>query len=82
AQAIRRRCQVYCGAVNHYLFSIGIMHLCEKICGIKLSERLKAVIEPKLGITFQSKETVIELNGCMIQVFVGAIGLSVSKQTR
>ena len=53
-----------------------------KICGIKSSERLKAVFEPKLGITFQTKETVIELNGCMIQVFVGAIALSVSKQTR
>jgi hypothetical protein len=39
-----------------------------KICGIKLSERLKAVIEPKLGITFQSKETVIELNGGLIEV--------------
>ena len=53
-----------------------------KICGIKFSEKLNAVIEPKLGITFQSKETVIELNGCLIEVFVGAIGLSVSKQTR
>ena len=53
-----------------------------KICGIKLSERLKAIFEPKLEITFQSKETVIELNGCLMEVFVGAIGLSVSKQTR
>jgi hypothetical protein len=49
---------------------------------IKLIKRLKGIFEPKLGITFQSKETVIDLNGCMIEVFVGAIGLSVSKQTR
>ena len=31
--------------------------------GIKLIKRLKAMFERKLGVTFQTKETVIELNG-------------------
>jgi hypothetical protein len=31
---------------------------------IKLIKRMKGLFEPKLGITFDSKETVIELNGC------------------
>ena len=30
---------------------------------IKLIKRLKAIFEPKLGIIFDSKETVLELNG-------------------
>jgi hypothetical protein len=54
----------------------------ENLLGIKLIERLKTIFKPNLGITFQSKETVIDLNGCLIEVLVGAIGLSVSKQTR
>lgn len=36
---------------------------------IKLIKRLKGIFEPKLGITFQSKETVIDLNGCMIEAY-------------
>jgi hypothetical protein len=33
---------------------------------IKLIKRMKALFEEKLGITFVSKETVLELNGCSI----------------
>ena len=33
---------------------------------IKLVRRMKAIFEPKLGITFDSKETVLNLNGCEI----------------
>jgi hypothetical protein len=36
---------------------------------VKLIPRLKAIFEPKLGITFDSKETVLELNGCTIEAF-------------
>ena len=36
---------------------------------IKLIKRMKALFEPKLGITFSSKETVLELNGCTIEAF-------------
>ncbi len=36
---------------------------------IKLVRRMKAIFEPKLGITFDSKETVLELNGCVIESF-------------
>ena len=36
---------------------------------IKLIKRLKGIFEPKLGITFQNKETVLELNGCMIEAY-------------
>jgi hypothetical protein len=36
---------------------------------IKLIRRLKAIFEPKLGITFQSKETVVGLNGCTIEAY-------------
>lgn len=36
---------------------------------IKLIRRLKAIFEPKLNVTFESKETVIELNGCMIEAY-------------
>jgi hypothetical protein len=31
---------------------------------IKLIRRLKSIFERKLGLTFQNKETVLELNGC------------------
>ena len=36
---------------------------------IKLMKRLKAIFEPKLGIIFQNKETVLELNGCTLESF-------------
>ncbi|HEU4448216.1 MAG TPA: hypothetical protein VFR94_26335 [Nitrososphaeraceae archaeon] len=36
---------------------------------IKLIERIKNLFEEKLGITFDSKETVLELNGCVIEAF-------------
>ena len=36
---------------------------------IKLIKRMKGLFEPKLGITFASKETVLELNGCSIESY-------------
>jgi hypothetical protein len=36
---------------------------------IKLIKRLKEIFEPKLGIRFTNKETVLELNGCTIEAF-------------
>jgi hypothetical protein len=36
---------------------------------IKLIKRMKTLFEEKLGITFDSKETVLELNGCTIEAF-------------
>ena len=36
---------------------------------IKLMKRLKAIFEPRLNITFNDKETVLELNGCVIESF-------------
>src|SRR5262245_22873533 len=36
---------------------------------IKLIKRLKGIFEPKLGITFDTKETVVELNGCSIEAY-------------
>ncbi|MFL6399837.1 MAG: DEAD/DEAH box helicase family protein, partial [Nitrososphaeraceae archaeon] len=36
---------------------------------IKLIKRMKALFEPKLGVTFDSKETVLELNGCTIEAY-------------
>jgi late competence protein required for DNA uptake (superfamily II DNA/RNA helicase) len=36
---------------------------------IKLIKRMKALFEPKLGITFDSKETLLELNGCIIEAY-------------
>jgi hypothetical protein len=36
---------------------------------IKLIKRMKALFEPKLHITFDSKETVLELNGCSIEAY-------------
>ena len=35
----------------------------------KLIKRLKAIFESKLGVIFQNKETVLELNGCRIEEF-------------
>ena len=35
---------------------------------IKLIKRMKALFKP-LGITFDSKETVLELNGCSIEAY-------------
>jgi hypothetical protein len=36
---------------------------------IKLIKRMKALFEPKLHLTFDSKETVLELNGCSIEAY-------------
>jgi hypothetical protein len=36
---------------------------------IKLIKRMKTLFEEKLGLTFDSKETVLELNGCTIEAF-------------
>jgi hypothetical protein len=36
---------------------------------IKLIKRMKALFEPKLHVTFDSKETVLELNGCTIEAY-------------
>ncbi len=36
---------------------------------IKLIKRLKGIFESKLGLYFQNKETVLELNGCTIEAF-------------
>jgi hypothetical protein len=36
---------------------------------IKLIKRMKALFELKLGITFDSKETVLDLNGCRIEAY-------------
>ena len=36
---------------------------------MKLVRRMKAIFEPKLGITFDSKETVFNLNGCEISAY-------------
>jgi hypothetical protein len=30
---------------------------------------MKGLFEPKLGVTFDSKETVLELNGCTIEAY-------------
>ena len=35
----------------------------------KLIKRLKAIFSSKLGIYFTNKETVLELNGCMIEAY-------------
>jgi hypothetical protein len=35
----------------------------------KLVKRLKAIFEVKLGLIFDNKETVLELNGCTIEAF-------------
>jgi hypothetical protein len=36
---------------------------------IKLIKRMRALFEPKLHVTFDSKETVLELNGCSIGAY-------------
>ena len=36
---------------------------------IKLIERLKEIFENKLGIIFDNKETLIELNECSIEAY-------------
>ena len=36
---------------------------------IKLIKRLKGIFEPRLGIVFEDKETVLELNGCRIEAY-------------
>ena len=36
---------------------------------INLIKRMKALFEPKLHVTFDSKETVLELNGCSIEAY-------------
>jgi hypothetical protein len=36
---------------------------------IKLIKRMKNIFETKLGLTFQNKETVIELNGCTTEAY-------------
>src|SRR5918912_167356 len=36
---------------------------------IKLIKRMKALFEPKLHVIFDSKETVLELNGCTIEAY-------------
>jgi late competence protein required for DNA uptake (superfamily II DNA/RNA helicase) len=36
---------------------------------IKLIKRMKNIFETKLGLTFQNKETVIELNGCILEAY-------------
>jgi hypothetical protein len=36
---------------------------------VKLIRRLKALFEPKLNITFNTKETVVELNSCTLEAF-------------
>jgi hypothetical protein len=35
----------------------------------KLIKRLKGIFEPKLGLTFDNKETVLQLNGCSIEAY-------------
>jgi hypothetical protein len=37
---------------------------------IKLIKRMKGLFESKLGITFDTKETVLELNGCSIEAYI------------
>jgi hypothetical protein len=36
---------------------------------IKIIKRMKGLFEPKLGLTFANKETVLELNGCTIEAY-------------
>ena len=36
---------------------------------VKLIRRLKNIFERKLGLYFQNKETVLELNGCTIEAY-------------
>jgi hypothetical protein len=36
---------------------------------IKLIKRMKSLFEPKLGLTFANKKTVLGLNGCRIEAY-------------
>jgi hypothetical protein len=36
---------------------------------IKLIKRMKGLFADKLGVTFESKETLLELNGCSIEAY-------------
>jgi hypothetical protein len=36
---------------------------------IKLIKRMKGLFEPKIGVSFSNKETVLELNGCTIEAY-------------
>jgi len=36
---------------------------------IKLIKRMKALFQPRLHVTFDSEETVLELNGCSIEAY-------------
>ena len=36
---------------------------------IKLIKRMKALFDEKLGVTFDSKETILELNDCIVEAF-------------
>jgi hypothetical protein len=36
---------------------------------IKLIKRMKGLFASKLGVTFDSKETVLQLNGCTIEAY-------------
>src|SRR5918993_5208310 len=36
---------------------------------IKLIKRMKGLFEPKLGVTFTNRETVLELNKCRIEAY-------------
>ena len=36
---------------------------------IKLIKRMKNIFETKLGLIFQDKETVLKLNGCIIEAY-------------
>ena len=36
---------------------------------IKVNKRMKDIFEPKLGLYFSNKETVLELNGCSIEAY-------------
>jgi hypothetical protein len=42
---------------------------CFNYIAIKLIKRMKGLFEPKLAVTFDSKETVLELNGCSIEAY-------------
>ena len=35
----------------------------------KLIKRMKGIFEPKLGLIFSNKETVLELNGCTMEAY-------------
>ena len=47
---------------------------------IKLIKRVKNIFETKLGLTFQNKENVLELNGCTIAIH--SIGVDIGRLFR